>query len=65
MKNDPYFTTARFNSICPETGKEIKKGDEIAYYPRDRKAFHKSSKSADNVRNLEFNSSFGMADANW
>lgn len=65
MKNDPYFTSARFNSVCPETGKEIKKGDRIAYYPRDRKAFHESSKSADNIRNLEFNSSYGMADANW
>lgn len=50
MKNDPYFTTARFASVCPETKLPIKKGDEIAYYPRDRKAFHISSKSAANAR---------------
>lgn len=65
MKNDPYFTKARFDSVCPETGKPIKKGDEIAYYPRDRKAYHVGSKKAENVRNLEFNSAYGMADANW
>lgn len=59
------MTTARFDSVCPETGLPIKKGDEIAYYPRDRKAYHVSSKSADNVRNLEFNAAYGMADANW
>ena len=65
MKNDPYMTVARFASVCPETGKPIAKGDRIAYYPRERKAYHESSKAADHVRGLEFNTTFGMADANW
>lgn len=63
--NDPYFTTARFNSVCPETGKPIKKGDEIAYYPRIKKAFHKDSKAYEQVKLLEFNDSFNMMDTNY
>jgi hypothetical protein len=62
---DPYFTRARFNSTCPETGHAIKKDDEIAYYPADRKAYHHSSKSADNVRALQFSAACSLADANW
>lgn len=65
MKNDPHFTTARFNSVCPETGKPIRKGEQIAYFPRERKAFHESSKAAEQVRGLQFASAYGMADANW
>jgi hypothetical protein len=65
MKNDPYFTTAKFPSTCPETGKAIVKGEEIAYFPRDRRAFHRDSKSAEQVRALQFASAYGMADANW
>jgi hypothetical protein len=66
MRNyDPYFTKARFDSICPETGKQIKKGDEIAYYPKTKKAFHSSSKSASNVRSLQASQALGLADADW
>lgn len=65
MKHDPYFMKARFASICPETGKQISKGDTIAYYPRDRKAFCEDSKSADNVRALEFAKAYNMGDANY
>ena len=65
MKGDPYFTTAKFPSTCPETGKPIKKGDPIAYFPRERKAFHNDSRSADQVRDLNFSRSFGMADQDW
>ena len=54
MKNDPYLTSARFSSTCPETGKPISKGDKIAYYPKARKAYHIDSKSADSVRYLLF-----------
>jgi len=64
MRNDPYFTQARFNSRCPETGLPLKKGDEIAYFPRLRKAFHSSSKSADQVRAMNFAQAFNMLDAN-
>lgn len=65
INKDPYFTIARFNSVCPETGKPIKKGDEIAYYPLTKKAFHKDSKAYEQVKLLEFNDSFNMMDANY
>jgi len=61
----PYFTTARFDSKCPETGLPIRKGDKIAYYPANRQAFHDSSKSADNVRGLEFSQAFNMGDSDY
>jgi len=61
----PYFTTARFNSVCPETGKAIGIGDRIAYFPATRKAYHEISASADRVRALEFSACYGMADANY
>ena len=63
--NDPRIITARFDSTCPETGRTIKRGDKIAYYPRNRTAYHIESKSADSVRGLEFSEAYGMADANW
>ncbi|MFA7209663.1 MAG: hypothetical protein WC120_05315 [Parcubacteria group bacterium] len=65
MRNDPYFCKARFAGTCPETGKPIRKGDEIAYFPRDRKAYHADSKAADQVREMMFNKCYGMDDANW
>lgn len=65
MRNDPYFTRARFPSLCAETGRKINKGDEIAYYPRDKKAYHVDSKAADHLRGLQFNAAFNMADANY
>jgi hypothetical protein len=66
MRNyDPYFTKARFDSICPETGKQIKKGDKIAYYPRTKKAFHSDSKAAEELRGMQASQAFGLADANW
>ena len=62
---DAYFTKARFDSICPETGKKIKKGDTIAYFPYAKKAYHENSKNADIVRNNQFNKVFCMGDAHW
>jgi len=56
---------ARFNSVCPETGREIKKGEQCAYFPVERKAYHEESEHAGQVRGLEFNEAYGMADANW
>ena len=64
-KNDPRLITARFASTCPETGRAISKGDEIAYYPRTKSAYHSTSKADDEVRGMQFASSFDMADANW
>ena len=34
---DPYWTTARFRSLC-SCGRQIQKGERIFYYPRERKA---------------------------
>ena len=65
MRNDAYFTRARFPSLCAETGRKIEKGDEIAYYPRDRKVYHAESKQAAELRGLQFNAAFNMPDANW
>jgi hypothetical protein len=61
----PYFTTARFPSTCPETGKPINTGDRIAYFPAIKKAYHETSPAADQVRGLEFSLAFNMADANY
>ncbi len=60
-----YFTVARFPSNCPETGRPIKKGDRIAYFPGQRKAYHEDSKTAQELRGQQFARSWGMADANW
>lgn len=66
MRNHtPYFTTARFDSVCPETGKPITKGDTCAYYPAVKKAYHESSASADNLRGLEFSNAYNMADSGY
>lgn len=62
---DPYFLKARFASTCPETGKPIRKGDEIAYYPRERKAYHADSKAAENVRALQVSKAFCLGDQDW
>jgi hypothetical protein len=59
------MTTARFSSVCPETGRPIRRGDPIAYYPRTKKAFHECSEAAAQVRALAFSRSYQMPDANW
>lgn len=61
----PYFTTARFPGTCAETGKAIKKGDRVAYYPATRKVFAEDSKQADELRGLQFSQAHGLADANY
>jgi hypothetical protein len=47
---DPRQITARYDSICPETGKAIKKGDECIYYPRSKAAYHTDSDTAADYR---------------
>ena len=37
--NDPKNMTARFDSICAESGRKIRKGDPILYWPSERKAY--------------------------
>lgn len=63
--NDPYFTTAKFPSICAETGREIKRGEEIAYYPQNKKAFCSESKQASELRQSQFNQAWQMQDADY
>jgi len=61
----PRFMTARFDSVCPETGKAIAKGTEGVYFPAVRKMYHAESKAAEEVRAQEFSQCWGMADANY
>ena len=65
MRNDPYIMKARFPSICPETGKAIQKGNEIAYYPKARKAYHADSRTFEEVRALQFSVNNHMPDSDW
>ena len=64
-KQDPRFITAKFASVCPETGKQINKGDQIVYYPRSKSAYHIDSNAADELRGMQFNDAFNMPDANY
>ena len=37
-RNDPRWITAKFNSLCAGCGSQIKRGDDIFYYPTGKKA---------------------------
>ena len=62
---NPRTIKARFDSICPETGKAIKAGDECVYFPRAKKAYHMDSNTAGHWRSQQFADSAGLLDANW
>ena len=59
----PRRITARFDSVCAETGAPIKTGDTIIY--ADGEAYCDSSKRAEQFRANEFAAAFNMADANY
>jgi hypothetical protein len=61
----PRAITARFDSICPETGKQIRKGDECIYFPAARKTYHAESRTASQWRAQAFADAFHLGDANW
>lgn len=61
----PYFTKARFDGICAETGQLIHRGDAILYNPTTKQVFCDSSQQACDKRAMDFAQSFDMADANW
>lgn len=61
----PYFTTACFPSTCPQTGKQIRRGDHIAYFPATRTAYAEGSDAGDQIRGLDFADAYAMADANY
>lgn len=68
MKNryaQPRFIVARFDSTCPQTQKKIARGDECAWYPSSRTAYHVDSKAASELRALDFAATWNMADANY
>lgn len=50
-KNDPRTISAKFNSVCAQTGKAIRKGDQCVYYPSSREVFHMDSPQALEYRN--------------
>jgi len=64
MKN-PSFIIAKFNGICPQTGLQIKKGDTIVYFPKEKKAYHATSKNAEIVRGFCFSKTWGMIDKDY
>ncbi len=49
-RNDPQEIKARFDSVCAETGKEIKRGDLCIYYPSSKKVYHPESKQGEEYR---------------
>lgn len=65
VSRDPFLMTAKFSSVCPETGKTINAGDQIAYFPSTRRAYHSESRAAMQLREQMFAKSWNMADANW
>lgn len=62
---EPRFIIARYDSVCPQTGKKIARGEECAWYPSARVAYHVSSKAASELRAMDFASTWNMADANY
>lgn len=58
--NDPREIEAKFNGICAETGKEIKKGDLCVYYPSSKKVYHTDSKQAAEFRAWKMSLSLGL-----
>jgi hypothetical protein len=67
MRKDryPYFTTARFPSVCAETGRPIKPGDQIVYWSATRQVYHIESEAAAELRSQQFAQAWNMEDANW
>lgn len=63
--NDPRELTAKFDSVCPETGKPIKRGETCVYFPRERKTYHNDSKTAAEWRSQAFSDAYGLGDAGW
>jgi hypothetical protein len=45
-----YFTTAKFNSVCAETGAAIRKGQTMLYDNVNRKCYTTTSTKATNER---------------
>lgn len=57
--HDPREIVARFDSVCSETGKPIKKGEKCIYYPTSKQVFHPDSKTAYDYRNWKADLAMG------
>lgn len=62
---EPRFIKAKRPGTCPETGKAIQVGDEIAWFPATQKSFHADSRAASDLRGQQFAQAYHMADANY
>lgn len=65
VNKDPYYTNAKFDSVCHETGKAIKKGERCLYYPIGRAVYHLESNQARLWADQQQADNFGLLDANW
>jgi len=61
----PNWITAKYPSICAETGAAINVGDECLHYPSDRKVYHVDSLTAVHWRQQQQSDAYGLADAGW
>ncbi len=52
--NDPRIITARYDSLCAETGRPIRKGETCIYYPLAGQVFCEDSKQAETFRSEQF-----------
>lgn len=46
LRDDPREITARFDSVCAESGKVIKAGEQCIYYPKGKRVYHIESAQA-------------------
>ena len=54
INNGAREITAKYDSVCAESGKAIKKGEDCVYYPLDKKIFSMDSRTAQSFRDWKF-----------
>lgn len=52
VSGDPYWLKARFKSKCCRCGKEIKKGEEIFYFPKGKAVYCDSDSCGEKESNV-------------
>lgn len=55
------MTVSKFDTVCKETGKPIKKGQNCLYYPSDKSVYHPESKQAYEWRNMKADEAQGYS----
>lgn len=53
-KNDPRTITAKYDGVCKETGRKIRKGEECVYYPIGKALYCMESKQAEEFKRISF-----------